>query len=291
MKLYMLWDMEGVSGLFSREQVWFWEQGVRPEAAEEGRQLLIADISSAVRAALAAGADQVIVTDTHHGGGNITFGEMPADQRATYNLRSRGWHGSEYRWLPGLDSSVDGFLVMGHHARAGTPGAFLPHTNNLNWADFTINGLSVGEMGIEACYAAHWGVPTVVAQADRHGCAEAAAQLPGIVTAETKQAVDHDHASGPSAEQGRLITAEAIREATGRLRARAVKVAFPDPPFTVALRLTDAESAEKIARRPGVERVDQTTVRSVIRRRADVLAWISGDGTGMTPREPAPKAP
>jgi hypothetical protein len=25
MKIFMLWDMEGVSGLFRRPQAWFWE--------------------------------------------------------------------------------------------------------------------------------------------------------------------------------------------------------------------------------------------------------------------------
>ena len=29
MKVYMLWDMEGVSGLFTREQCWYWEPGAR----------------------------------------------------------------------------------------------------------------------------------------------------------------------------------------------------------------------------------------------------------------------
>ena len=44
MKLYLLWDMEGVSGLFTRDQAWYWEPGVSPETAEEGRRLLIADV-------------------------------------------------------------------------------------------------------------------------------------------------------------------------------------------------------------------------------------------------------
>ena len=52
MKLYLLWDMEGVSGLFTRDQAWYWEPGVSPETAEEGRRLLIADVN----AASAAGA-------------------------------------------------------------------------------------------------------------------------------------------------------------------------------------------------------------------------------------------
>ena len=64
MELFMLWDMEGVSGILTREQVWFWEEGVRREVAEEGQRFLIADINSAAAAALGAGVDELIVCDT-----------------------------------------------------------------------------------------------------------------------------------------------------------------------------------------------------------------------------------
>ncbi|MCS6863144.1 MAG: M55 family metallopeptidase, partial [Abditibacteriales bacterium] len=97
MKIFMHWDMEGVSGIFTREQVWFWEKGVREHVAQEGRELLIADINSAVAAALEAGADEVIVCDTHHGGGNIILDKMLSDPRVTYHVGSRGHHRGEFR--------------------------------------------------------------------------------------------------------------------------------------------------------------------------------------------------
>jgi hypothetical protein len=54
MKLYLLWDMERASGLFTRDQAWYWEPGVSPETAEAGRRLLIADVNAASAAAPAA---------------------------------------------------------------------------------------------------------------------------------------------------------------------------------------------------------------------------------------------
>jgi D-amino peptidase len=285
MKLFMLWDMEGVSGLVSCEQVWFWEPGVRKEVAETGRLLLVADINSAVTAALEAGCDEVIVTDTHHGGGNITLPEMVADPRVTYNLGSRGYQGDDYRWLPGLDEGVDGFLVMGHHAKAGTPGAFLPHTNNLDWADVTINGRSVGEMGIESCYAAHWRVPTIMAQADEHGVAEAEARFPGIVTAAVKRSAGFGLAVGPSPEEARRLTAARVKEAVLKARLRAIAPVRPELPMTVAITMTSAGAAEKAAQRHGVERVDELTVRGTVARHCDVMKWITGDGLNQTPRQ------
>jgi D-amino peptidase len=84
MKPFLLWDMEGVSGLLTRAQASYWEPGVSPRTAEEGRRLLVDDSNSAPAAALAAGADELIVMDTHHGGGNLRMEAMLADPRITY---------------------------------------------------------------------------------------------------------------------------------------------------------------------------------------------------------------
>src|SRR6266542_4075613 len=116
MKVYMHWDMEGVSGLFHRDQTWYWYPHVPEHVQEEGRRLLIADVNNAVGAALDAGADQVIVCDTHHGGGNIRLEQMLADPRVTYHDKSTREENGRRRWMPDLDEMVDAFMLPGHHA-------------------------------------------------------------------------------------------------------------------------------------------------------------------------------
>jgi D-amino peptidase len=75
------------------------------------------------------------------------------------------------RWMPGLDQTVDALMLPGHHAKSGTEGAFLPHTwTRDNWVDFRINGQSVGEIGIETCYAGHWNIPLIYVQGDKAAC-------------------------------------------------------------------------------------------------------------------------
>jgi len=281
MKLFMLWDMEGVSGIVSREQVWFWEEGVRPEVAEEGRQLLIADINSAAAAALDAGVDELIVCDTHHGGGNITLDQMLKDPRITYLEGARGLQGGQRRWMPGLDHPVDGFLVPGHHAMAGTAGAFLPHTWMLDWADLRINGQSVGEMGIEACFAGHWGIPVIFAQGDEAACREAAGMFPGIVTACVKRSLNRDTCEGPDPAAARRLTADRAVEAVEALRAGRCRPFAPTLPMVVTITMTSAEKAEAAAQKPGVQRVDECTVECPAERRCDVVKWIVGAGLDM----------
>ncbi len=281
MKIYMHWDMEGVSGIFTREHVWFWEEGTRKHIAEEGRQLLIADVNSAAAAALEAGADEVIVCDTHHGGGNIILDRMLSDPRIVYNVRSRDAAG---RWMPGLDDTVDGLMLMGHHAKAGTEGEFLPHTWTTEWADFRINGQSVGEMGIEACYAGYWNIPPILAHGTEAACREAAELFPGIVTAGVKHAESHDLCSGLDVDSARRLTAQKVAEAIAKARTSSPEPYKPKLPMTVTIRMKTAELAEAAAQKPQVRRIDEYTVEGKVERQCDVVKWILGTGL-PTPQE------
>jgi len=271
----MHWDMEGVSGIFTREHVWYWEEGTREHIAEEGRQFLIADINSAAAAALEAGADEVIVCDTHHGGGNIKLDRMLPDPRITYHVRSRDAAG---RWMPGLDDTVDGLMLMGHHAKAGTEGEFLPHTWTTEWADFRINGQSVGEMGIEACYAGYWNIPPIMAHGTEAACREAEDQFPGVVTAAVKHAEDYNLCSGLSSDSARRLTAKKVAEAVSKVRTGQLRPYKPRLPMTVTIRMKTGQAAEAAAQKPAVQRIDEYTVESQVERQCDVVKWILGVG-------------
>jgi D-amino peptidase len=280
-KIFMHWDMEGTSGLFSREQAWYWEKGVRPRIAQEGRDLLIADVNSAARAALDAGAGQLIICDTHHGGGNIIIDRMMADPRIRYLGRSVGLQDGKRRWMPGLDETVDGLMLMAHHAKTGTKGAFLPHAWSLDWADFRINGQSVGEIGIEACYAGHWNIPLILVQGDEACCREAEGQFPGVVTAPVKRAESADRASGMDAEAARRLTARKVAEAIEKLRVAKPRPFKPALPMTATIRMMTVAAAEAAAKKPGVRRVDQCTVEARLERQCDVVKWITGHSPEM----------
>ena len=275
MKVYMHWDMEGVSGLFTKEHAWYWDEGVPDHIAAEGCRLITDDVNSAATAALEAGADEVIVCDTHHGGGNILLDQAISDPRVTVHGKSRDAAG---RWMPDLDESVDALMLPGHHAKAGTPDAFLSHTWSLAWDDFRINGQSVGEMGIEACYAGYWDIPVIMVQGDETACREAEALFPGVVTAAVKRAKSYELASGLDPEAARQLTAEKVREAIDRFREAAPKPYKPSLPMTVAIKMARAEDASKATQKPGVRRLDEHTVECDVGRQCDVVKWIIGTG-------------
>jgi D-amino peptidase len=264
----MLCDMEGVSGLYTREHAWWWEEGVRPAVAAEARQLMTEDINSAAAAALEAGVDELVVCDTHHGGGNVLWSELLADPRIVYET-------PRPRMMPSLDESFDGLILLGHHAKAGTQGAFMDHAQSARWFDFQINGMSVGEIGMETCYAGHFDVPLIMVQGDDACCAEAESQFPGIVTAVVKRGLSFGRASGPAPALARALTAEKVGEAIARVRAGDLKPFKPALPMTVRLIATHTEEAERIARRPWSRRIDGRTIEATVERQCDVITWAT----------------
>ena len=55
LKIFMHWDLDGASGIFTREQAWWWEPNVREQVAAEARELMTADVNAGTKAALDAG--------------------------------------------------------------------------------------------------------------------------------------------------------------------------------------------------------------------------------------------
>jgi D-amino peptidase len=282
MKIFVLWDMEGSSGIFTREQAWYWEQGVREQVAAEARSLFTADVNSASAAALGAGVSDLIVCDTHHGGGNLLRDKVMTDPRITYQYFSKGTEDGKTRWMPGLDRTVTGLMLPGHHAKAFTDAAFMPHTNSFGWVDFRINGQSVGEIGIEACYAGHWDIPLIFVQGDEAACYEARQQFPGVVTAVVKRATAAEFCAGLEPEAARRETARKVAEAIEKARTGVLRPFKTTLPMTVTIRMRTADAAARAAERPGVQRLDDHTVEGRAGRQCDVMKWITGSGLDMT---------
>lgn len=284
LKIFVHWDMEGSSGIFTREQAWYWENGVREQVAAGARELFTADVNSASAAALAAGVTELIVCDTHHGGGNLVREKLLQDRRITYLYRSVGMENGKRRWMPGMDQTVAGLMLPGHHARASTERAFMPHTWSREWVDFAINGQSVGEIGIETCFAGHWNVPLIFVQGDDAAGFEARQQFPGVVTAVVKQgAANPELCAGLDPEAARRETARRITESIEKLRLGKMRPYKPALPMTVTLRMRTMDAASKAAQRPGVARLDDHTVEARVGSQAEVVKWLLGTGLDMAP--------
>lgn len=282
LKIFMHWDLDGASGIFTREQAWWWEPNVREQVAAEARELMTADVNAGTKAALDAGVSDLIVLDTHHGGGNLYPDKLVQDRRITYHLYSVGMQDGKRRWMPNLDETVDGLMLPGHHAKDGTKRSFLPHNWTRQWKDFRINGQSVGEIGIEACFAGHWDIPLIFVQGDVAACEEAQEQFPWVVTSVVKWATESPEVcTGLSPEDGHEETARGIAEAIEKLRTGKMRPYKPRLPMTVTIRMATMDAAATAAQRPGVRRLSDHTVEARVGRQADVVKWINGTGLDM----------
>lgn len=178
MKVYLSSDMEGTAGIVD------WQQCVGPGPAyEQGRRLLLAEVNAAIDGALAAGADAVLVNDSHSSMQNLPPDELP--MAAEY---LSGRHKPMYM-MQGLDSSFDAALFVSYHASAGTAGV-LSHTYNpAAITQVRLNGTVVGESGINALVAAGHGVPIALVTGDQYVGPEIEPFCPGIEVVQVKRAV------------------------------------------------------------------------------------------------------
>jgi D-amino peptidase len=246
MKVFLSTDMEGTAGVVD------WQQcvGDGPEA-QAGRKLLLAEVNAAIEGAVAGGATQIVVNDSHS-----TMRNLPADQLACRASYLSGSHKPLYM-MQGLDESFDAALFVSYHGSVGAP-AGLSHTYNPRAVvEARIDGTVTGEAGINALVAAHYGVPVVLVTGDRCACEEAAALIPGIHQAVVKEHVSRLAAHSMHPENAR----ELIRE---RARAAVAAAASAAPPpldpgvLELSVRTTDIAEAAT-----WVRGVDQTGPREL----------------------------
>jgi D-amino peptidase len=261
MKTYILCDMEGISGIRTMPQV----QSNSPTYGE-GRRLMMADLNAAVAGAFDGGAEEVVVCDTHAGGGQLELAGM--DARAVYELPGGG------RMMPSLSDEFAGVVLLGHHARAGTLNGFLDHTmNSKEIFEVRIGETAVGEIGLEAAFAGHYGVPVLMVSGDAAAGAEARELLGEVETAVVKWGIGRNRAKCLPPERAH----ERIREAAGAAVRRAGEEAFrpfrPGTPAEVTVTLYRSDMADAYAARPGVERLDARTVRRTAETLLDIWRW------------------
>ncbi len=264
-KIYILADMEGVSGIRMPEQV----KRDGSSEYEQGRRLMMKDINAAIEGCFEGGAEEVVACDTHGGGGQIRLEEM--DDRAIYETPAAG------RLMPSLDDSFTGVILLGHHARAGTLNGFLDHTmSSAEWFRFTFNGVELGEIGIEAAWAGHYGVPVIMISGDAATAAEARQTLGDAVEcAVVKWGLGRNRARCLSLSRAHAL----IRETAARAVRRAIsgdhdfRSYRPALPAIVELTFNRSDAADAASLRRAVERVDARTVRRRVESLLDIYFW------------------
>jgi len=243
MRIFVMVDMEGISGICQSQQV------LSAEAEYQiARRFMTWDVNACVDGLLAGGAKKVVVRDAHGSGFNLLWGEL--DARAEY-IQGR----SVIQRIPNI-GAFDGMVLLGYHAMAGTPQAILEHTmSSQAWQNFWMNGTRCGELAIDAGIAGDHGVPTILATGDDKLCAEARRFIRGIVTAAVKFGLDCQGGRLLPKEQAHRLIRDRSAEAVAQCkRIKPYKVKSP-----VRMRLELVSRHNVPVARPGMKVIDGRT--------------------------------
>jgi D-amino peptidase len=160
--------------------------------------------------------------------------------------------------MEGVQLGFDAVFLVGYHAMAGTADGVIVHTYTGRIASVKLNGTPVGEIGISAALAGHYGAPVALVTGDDKAVREARELLGDVETVEVKK--------GLGAYAALCLTPAACNERIRQGAERALRKAPSLEPFRVetpvelAVGFTTASAVDRVAAIPGVKRVDGTTV-------------------------------
>ena len=157
---------------------------------------------------------------------------------------------------------IEGFdtmMLSGIHAKPGTKDAVMAHS----WIpkalyDFRVNGVSMGEIGVNALVAGHWGIPVSLVSGDQATCDEARALLGEVETVAVKRGTGGFAAYCPHPEVVRQELKEAARRAL-KGHSRFAPYAL-EKPLRMEFDFVTHHQAVMVALIPGAEMVSSRTV-------------------------------
>ncbi len=247
LRIFISVDMEGIGGIGTGQMT---NSGGGKDYAL-GRELMTEEVNAVVSEAFRAGASHVLVNDSHGDMQNLLHTRL--DPRVEYiqgNTKPLGM-------VQGLDDSYDAAVFLGYHARAGTEGGFLAHTGSGSVKGLWINGIEVGEGGMNALFAGSQNVPVILAAGDSV-FAHQFAELTGARTVSTKTAIGAAVARLAHPDVVRRRLTEGLRDALASLASAQPFVTTT--PVTVRARFASTTRADILQAVPGMRRVDGYTV-------------------------------
>lgn len=254
MKLYISADMEGVAGITAEEQT---NPVGQPEYAYSC-SLMTGEVRAACEGAKRAGAESILVNDSHWNMRNIIHEELPPDV-----ILIRGAM-KPLSMNQGLDASFDAAAFVGYHAPGGTQNAVLDHTyTDATLYEVRINGQKCSEARLNAAVAGTFGVPVVFVSGDQHACADARDFLPWAEAVEVKQAIGRYAAASLSPAQSRAAIEEGVARALHEASARGAKPYRFEPPIALEVTFTYTSKCDIAALMPGCDRIGPRTLRFV----------------------------
>lgn len=278
-RVYLLVDMEGMGSAVKNQEVIAGNEGpayrdrTGPDYWNHYREMLTAETNAAIRGARAAGARSFAVNEGH--GGNRFANLLPwaLDPEA---ILIRGYP-RPMVMSTGIDSTFGTMMMLAMHASSARRGVM---AHSYAFSEFTVNGKSLNETGINALVAGEMGVGVSLVSGDDELEHEVREILgPRVVYVTVKVALGGAAAITHSPAAVQRMLEEGAREAVRRAQAGEIRPFTLERPYQVAftLRRSYADSLvtaiDRLAEQWGVEKTGPRSYRWTVDS-ARRLAWF-----------------
>ena len=264
MRVFISADIEGTT--FTT----LWDETERgkdlyPAAAKQ----MTAEVKAACEGAIAAGADYILVNDAHDEAINIDVRELPECVEVI-----RGWSGSPFSMVDGIDESFDAVMFVGYHSAAGRKNNPLSHTHSTITTEVRLNGMICSEFLLYSLASATKGVPSVLLTGDRGLIDDTLEQNihPNLKTVAVK-----DGLGGATRCLNPILACKKIRAAAEEACKQDLTDALCTLPkhFTLELSYKEHRDAVRYSWFPGFRLIDDHTIRMDTDNYMDVLGCVS----------------
>jgi D-amino peptidase len=249
LKIYISADMEGVVGVVTAEQL-----GPQGFEYQRFREFMTHEVNAAIEAAFAAGATEIVVSDSHGNGQNLLIEKLPKNI-----LLVRAWP-RPLMMMQGIDETFAGAIFLGYHSGTTNQQGVRAHTiSSARLADVRLNNISVPEAGINAAIAGHFNVPVIMISGDDITVKETAALLGDVEGAVVKLASGFHSAKTLMPEAAYQLIREKVQKAIGRIKDfKPYKLATP---IKLDVRFKNYRPSEVLSYLSIVERTDAHSIR------------------------------
>lgn len=259
MKIYIVCDLEGTAGVVDFKQQCDFEG----KYFQQAQQLATLELNAVVEGVLEGGASEVYAWPGH--------GPFPGgiDVERVHPKCKLVMHAGDAGPI-GVDDSFDAMLLCGLHAMAGVEKGVLAHSFMPLITNMWINGLKIGEIGMNMAVFGQFNVPTVFISGDHAAIEEACQLVPEIEGAVVKWglkeikklgALSECAAISLSPEAARKVLQGAARNAMDKVE-HIIPFKF-DPPITMKVQYLEGKYAEHLKNQEGITQIDEKTFEQV----------------------------
>jgi D-amino peptidase len=254
-RVYISVDMEGIAGINHPHPT-----DPTDRRYPESVALMIGETNAAIEGALAAGATDILVNDSHWNMYNL----LPADVHPSARVLQgqKAWS-----MVAGARPAADGqpsfdvALFVGYHARAGHPSGTIAHTYSGIPVETRLDGRPTGEYGMNALVLGAWGIPVGMVAGDDVLAEEVEGWLPWAERVIVKTTDGGRSATSFHPTIARTRVREGAERAVRRAAAGELRTLGVKSPVTIEIDVPRGVIADHAAIMPGVERVGDRTVR------------------------------